>query len=206
MNKFTVIFIFITSLVLSNTSNATLITDSSLLTSEHYVTYVGTDVTIDFAWASIVNTEYWGDPSLVTTNRLYAPDLHQGWDYATENDLDILFANFVLDDFDNKDGTYIQAVSFWNSIFDDIVSRSTISIRGELIETIDLENLGHYNRDSVSSFWVSTGENGRYEFLSGKETFYVRKTNTSIPVPEPSTLMIFALGLIALASKKRLFS
>ncbi|MFT7006486.1 MAG: hypothetical protein ACJAXJ_000994 [Colwellia sp.] len=204
MNKFTVIFIFITSLVLSNTSNATLITDP--LTSANYVTYVGDGITIDFAWASIVNTEYWGDPSLVTTNRLYAPDLHQGWDYATENDLDILFANFVLDDFDNKDGTYIQAVSFWNSIFDDIVTRETIPIKGVLTEFINKANLSDYNRQTTSSSLLLSGIDGVGIAGANFETFYVRKTNTSTPVPEPSTLMIFSLGLIALVSKKRLFS
>ena len=120
MKKFAVIFIFIISLVLSNNSNATLITDSSLLTSDHYVTYVGDGLTIDFAWASSVNVEYWGDPDLDTTNRLYAPGTHAGWGYADGDDLDILFANFTLENFSNDDGTYIQAVSFWNTIFDDI--------------------------------------------------------------------------------------
>lgn len=200
MNKFTVIFIFIVSLVFSNTSNATLITNSSLLTSEHYVTYIGSDVTIDFAWASSVNVEYWGDPDLDTSNRLYAPDLHQGWDYASASELDILLNNFELDDFKNTDGTYIQAVSFWNTVFDDIVLRLNISG----VDMVFDGNLEDYTNGKVSSRWASTGVDGKTTPGSGHETFYVRKTITS--VPEPSTLMIFALGLIALATKKRLMN
>jgi len=208
MNKFTVIFIFVISLVFSNTSNATLITDSSLLTSDNYVTFVGDGVTIDFAWASPVNVEYWGNPNLETTNRLYEPDSHQGWGYASSDDLDLLLLNFTLDDFSNIDGTYIQAVSFWNSYYTDIVLRFTIAIDGELVELVDRENLKNYAPGGVSSFWASAGVDGQNATGSENETFYVRKTftNNSTPVPEPSTLMIFALGLIALASKKRLFS
>ena len=205
MNKFAVIFIFITSLVFSSSSNATLITDSALLTSDNYVTYAGNGVTIDFAWASLVNVEYWGDPDLDTTNRLYAPELHQGWGYASADDLDILLTNFTLDDFSNGDGTYIQAVSFWNSIFDDIVLR--LNIGG--VDMVFDGNLLDYAPGKVSSYWISAGVDGSNVIGGGNETFYVRKTftqNPPQPVPEPSTLMIFALGLIALASKKRLFN
>jgi len=200
MNKFAVILIFIMSFFFSNTSNAALITNSSLLTSEHYVTYVDVGVTIDFAWASSVNVEYWGDPDLDTSNRLYAPDLHQGWGYASASDLDILLNNFDLDDFINTDGTYIQAVSFWNTVFDDIVLR--LNIGG--VDMVFDGNLSDYTDGKVSSSWVSTGVDGSSIQGGGHETFYVRRTITS--VPEPSTLMIFALGLIALASRKRLLS
>ena len=206
MNKFAVIFIFIISLVLSNTSNATLITDSSLLTSDHYVTYVGDGLTIDFAWASSVNVEYWGDPDLDTTNRLYAPGTHEGWDYADGDDLDILFSNFTLANFSNDDGTYIQAVSFWNTVFDDIVLR--LNIGGT--DFVFNGNLLDYAPGKVSSTWASSGIDGTATLGGSNETFYVRKTitptNDPTPVPEPSTLMIFAFGIIALASKKRLFS
>jgi len=57
---------------------------------------------------------------------------------------------------------------------------------------------------------VSEGVDGSDVLGRGNETFYIRKTvnltNGTTPVPEPSTLLIFSLGLIALASKKRLFS
>lgn len=206
MNNFAVIFIFISSLVFSNASNATLITDSSLLTSDHYVTYVGNGLTIDFAWASSVNVEYWGDPTSDDSNRLYAPDLHDGWGYANQDDLDILFANFTVADFSNGDGTYIQAVSFWNTVFDDIVLR--LNIGGT--EFVFDGNLLDYTPGTVKSNWISAGVDGSGIGGGGNETFYVRKSSTSAngptPVPEPSTLMIFALGIIALASKKRLFS
>lgn len=201
MKKFTVFFIFF--VFLSSASNATLITDSSLLTSEHYVTYEDADVIIDFAWASPVNVEFWGDPSLDTTNRLYAPDEHhQGWTYATDEDLDILFANFELDDFSNGDGTYIQAVSFWNTAFDDIVLR--LNVGG--VEVVFDGNLLDYTPGKVSSEWASSGVDGTSTIGGGNETFYVRKTIKSLPVPEPSTILTFALALIVLAGRKKLFN
>jgi len=200
MKKFAVIIIFF--IFLTSTSNATLITDSSLLTSEHYVTYESDDVIIDFAWASSVNVEYWGDPDLDTTNRLYAPDLHQGWSYATDEDLNILFANFELDDFSNGDGTYIQAVSFWNTVFDDIVLR--LNIGG--VEMVFDGNLLDYTPGKVSSEWASSGVDGTTTLAGGNETFYVRKTIKSLPVPEPSSIFIFAIALIALAGRRKLIS
>lgn len=204
MGKFVLAFIFIISLVSSNMVNATLITDSSLLTSDHYVTYEGDGVIIDFAWASPVNVEYWGDPDLDTTNRLYAPELHEGWGYASDSDIDILLDNFTIDDFSNDDGSYIQAVSFWNSVFDDIVLR--MNIGG--VEVVFDGNLLDYTPGKVSSEWASSGVDGSQVLGSGNETFYVRTTltNNPAPIPEPSTLMIFALALITLAGKKRLFS
>jgi hypothetical protein len=195
MNKFAVIFIFLTSLVLSNASNSALITNSSLLTSEHYVTYVGVDETIDFAWVSSINVEYWGDPSLSTTNRLYEPSLHQGWDFASDKELDILFNNFSLNDF-KKGDNYIQAVSFWNTIHDDVV----VKVNGMVFDS----NILNFMRNNASSQWASSGVDGQNATGAEKETFYVRRTINS--VPEPSTLMIFSLGLIALTSKKKLFS
>ncbi len=200
MSKFVVSFIFIMSFVFSNISNAALITDSSLLTSEHYVTYEGEGLTIDFAWASPVNVEFWGDPNLETTNRLYAPELHEGWGYASDSDLDILLANFTLDDFSNGDGTYIQAVSFWNSVRDDIVLR--LNIGG--VEVVFNGNLLDYTPGKVSSEWVSSGVDGSEVDGSGNESFYVRKNITS--VPEPTTLLIFSMAILALASRKKLFN
>jgi len=175
-----------------------------LLTSDHYVTYEGDSVIIDFAWASPVNVEYWGDPDLDTTNRLYAPELHEGWGYASDSDIDILFANFTIDDFSNGDGTYIQAVSFWNSVFDDIVLR--INVGG--VDVVFDGNLLDYVPAKVSGEWASSGVDGSQIIGSANETFYVRTTitNNPAPIPEPSTLMVFALAIIALASKKRLFS
>jgi hypothetical protein len=197
MKKFAVIFIFISSLVISTSSNAALITDSSLLTSDNYVTYVGEGITIDFAWASMVNVEYFGDPDSDTTNRLYAPGFHEGWDYASESDIDILFANFTLADFSNGDGTYIQAVAFWNTFFDDIVLRiGTAVFDGNLLD---------YTPGKVSSHWVSAGVDGSSVGGNGNETFYVRKTftNKPTPIPEPLSILLFASALILLHTKLR---
>jgi len=63
--------------------------------------------------------------------------------------------------------------------------------------------------DSLSEEGNSFLEAGQIEGTTGStfDTFYFRvQGSRTIPVPEPSTLIIFALGLIALVSKKRLFS
>ena len=145
-----------------------------------------------------------------TYNELFKPDFHVGWDYATDEQLAMLIdAPDLLGLFKQRnetgeiiDGSYVNAFKYWNTVFDDV------------IDTRDIE------KDRISSQWNwSSPEGEDYDSLSDIEkeeqliqilftdntffdTFYVRTT----PVPEPSTLMIFALGLITLASKKRLFS
>lgn len=211
MIKFAVKVLFSTCLIMSSIANASLITDSSLLTSDHYVTYSDENVTIDFAWASPINVEYWGEPGELGTNRLYAPTLHQGWSYASQEDINILLANFTLADFtigEGDDRTFINAVQFWNTIFDDVVLRLDLDNNPDNgYELVDWQNLENLENGLVRSEWTASGVNG--QGVGGTyyyETFYVRKivnNAPSTPVPEPSTLMIFAIALIALSLKTR---
>ncbi len=202
MIKYAVNVVLSVCLVLSSAVQASLITDSSLLTSDHYVTYESDEVTIDFAWVSPINVEFWGDPDLATTNQLFAPSLHSGWEYANDADLDILLTNFSLADFTNTDGSYKHAVEFWNSVFNDIVIRFTLNS----IEYVDKSNLANYSNGLVSSHWVSSGENGQDAAGSQYETFYVRKTFNSSPTPvnEPTSLLILALALMLLSLRTRI--
>jgi len=173
--------IYIISLLfVVSSAQATLITGS--LTEDNYISYKG----IDFAWVSPVSYQFYYQ------NELFAPDalrVADGWRYATDEELTIIMQELTLDDFTAYDQFnvkyYIQAVEYWNTE----------------LTNIDIDD---FELGKINSNWEISGTL-KWDF----ETFYVRSSNVgnngSTPVPEPSTLMIFALGLIALACKKRLF-
>lgn len=132
----------------------------------------------DWAWVSSVNIEDFG------TNTLYAPELQENWQYADDALLTILRTELTVADFTAADGTtIIQATDFFNSE----------------IDTVDVPADGLLT--AARSELVTTS-NPMHVLFQYYETFYVRPAQ----VPEPSTLMIFALGLVTLVSKKRLFN
>lgn len=191
------------SVVFSTLTQATLITDSSKLTGDYYQTYGG----IDFAWASPVNIETWNETP--TTNYLYAPDLHEGWDYATDAELNIFKDHFQLSDFkiEIEPGKfrYKHAVEFWNSYFTDVRVCSDDS-------SCDENNVNNLIDGKIKSEWTTGVEielaPGFTQFIDAidmdtatYETIYVRRN--AHPVPEPTTLLIFSLGLIALSLRAR---
>jgi len=150
-----------------------------------YVSYAN----LDWAWVSPVNEQFWGcqaeidnaDEYLITVlsnsgcdNQLLAPEYREGWRYATDIELDIIYNQLGILAFMPTQNSLIQAASYWNTSFTHVDMNDFLSA-------------------SISGEW-GNGFN---------ETFYVRDSKS---VPEPSTLLIFALGLIALASKKKLFS
>lgn len=178
MIKFIFKLCVIFSFIFASTSKATLITTE--LTDNNYINYNG----LDIAWVSPVNYPLIGLSSLLGPNTLYAPNaLHidEGWRFASQEELDII-KSLTLDHFfhyeDSNIKYYKNAVEYWNTDYIHIDIDDFVSGR-------------------IHSDW---GTSNPVNF--GFETFYVRTTE----VPEPSTLMVFALGLIALVSKKRLFS
>jgi len=170
----------------------------------------------DWAWASPVHSEEWG------TNTLYQPDLHSGWKYASFDELmdfRIFFMENGLDLFKLKnaegenviiDGQqqYIQAVSFWNDSFDNILLEETVEgPDGEMIANPNLSTDNFLNgfiaSDPADDVKYDTDIFGE---LDHWETFYVRDVEDrpdAEPVPEPTTLLIFAIGLIALSLRAR---
>jgi len=143
----------------------------------NYINYKG----YDWAWVSPVNLEdYYGQ------NILYAPELHKNWMFADQTLLNILKTELTLADFTDINGNAIHAAQFFNSEY----------------HYVDKDN---FKPESISSEWIAPNA-FMASFFGQYETFYIRVHADSKSVPEPSTLMIFALGLIALASKKRLFS
>jgi len=95
---------------------------------------------------------------------------------------------FGIDKFLDENNNYIEATSFWNSLYNDA---------GDI--SVDAFGSTNYKTSSwiEGSFYDDNDNND----TSYYDTFYVR-THGTTSVPEPSTLLIFALGLIAFASKK----
>ena len=202
MFKFAIKVLLIISLLPLFSTQATLITDTSQLTDDHYVTYEG----IDFAWVSPVNVEFWPG-----TNILYAPDLHDGWDFATSEELALFRSNFSLSDFrfEISPGIYRykHAVQFWNSFFTDV------RICSDVDDSCEEQNVQNLIDGEIRSSWTT---DSNIEILPGLfftidaidmesahfETIYIRRN--AQPVPEPATLLIFALGIFALALRVRI--
>ena len=129
---------------------------------------------IDWAWASPVSIETFG------SNILKAADTHEGWRSIDEEELFILQNELTIADFTAKDEFgveyIIQAVEYWNTYFTHV-------------------DQANFEADKISLNMVTdSGSSLRFY-----ETFYVR----DVQVPEPSTIMIFAIALIALSMRKR---
>jgi hypothetical protein len=182
--------------IFSSVSHATLI-----ISDDSYISFNLGGVDYDVAWASRVNTERYYSLSPFGTNLLLDPELYDGWGFATPEQLVLLRASSVKlsEDLTRLDGSYIHAFDYWNDFYsapDNTVDIEAGRIGSQWVWSINTDG-GTYAEDSVEQFSEISNRTG-----SSYDTFYIRASQ----VPEPSTLMIFALGLIALASKKRLFS
>ena len=143
------------------------------LTEDTYISYEG----YEWTWASPVNGQTYNNGSGLGTNTLEAPDAFgRDWMFIEGVDLELLFTALTIDMFKNADGSLITSVLYWNSLYTEI----------DMIEA---------NFDLRSSVWnvIPIG------FFDQQDTFYVRIAQ----VPEPSTLLIFAIALITLSLRKR---
>lgn len=209
------------SLFFTSVSQATLLpVNSNELTLNDYIVYNYGGIDYDITWASSVNSERWYDRNY-NYNTLLGPTIRQGWGFAGENGIPSLtdfFGNLsggeLLSQFTHN-GSYIDSFAYWNTVFTEV---DTTVFMGEVLGTLDIKN------NHIRSQWswsvpidddialtddLDDKKAQRGEIIgintSDYATFYIRKTVTT-PVPEPSTLMIFALALIALVSKKKLFN
>ncbi len=195
------------SFIFSSISYATpIMTD---LTGDSYVTYEHENgVKYDIAWASEVNSErYYLDSGV---NTLYRADTHVGWDFATDFELDLLQALALSGElssmFTRLDGSYIHAFDYWNDLYS--VPDNTdefnisLSLASEWAWTAPLNE----DIDDLSDIQKFTQAMEILQLTgTSYDTFYFR-TPSARPVPEPSSLLIFAVALIALASRKKLFN
>jgi hypothetical protein len=168
-------------LLLSSTAHAGLITD---LTENDYITIDE----LDWAWASTVNVEN----HTATGNTLSGPGGDFGWRYATIDELSLFKSDSTalsLLQYEDANGViaYKNALSYWN----DIILELKL---GPVIFGIN-NDIDDFNDDFINS--ALTADPGQFDYL----TFYVR--NTPSQVPEPTTIMIFAIALIALSLRKR---
>ena len=215
-------------MLLTSVAHAGLIKDvnAGLIKDVNYITYQG----VDFAWASSVNSERWFFNFEYDYNTFLKPKTQAGWDFASDDELSLLTAltrSELLALFTLDNQSLIHAFAFWNDIFTEatvtdgfnchdplgiIKDLCATQIRSQWSWTVpDTDNF-----DSLTASQRVTEGKLQEKSMSESprtpsyDTFYVRTSlgqgNGNTPIPEPSTLMIFALGLIALAGKKKLFN
>ena len=167
-------------LFISSVAHAGLI--KSDLTEDNYVT-IGD---LDWTWASSENSSWTG-------NTIYTPDSiiglagwdREGWRHAEVFELLAFINNRDITNFSYlnaaNETVYKNSFIFWNTSLTDITSVDVDAFNAGLIET-------YLVGDDNGSSWAY-------------ETFYVRDTPSD--VPEPSTILIFAIALIALSLRKR---
>lgn len=169
------------ALLLSSVAHA------GLITSEENHVNIGD---LDWIWASSVNQQdFQFDPlDASLKNTIYGPS--GGWRYAEENEL-IIFRNAIKLDsinylklFTNDDGTYKHALTDWNS--------HLFALSLDACFFCSVTDADNFKAGLINSRIAGGAE-------SNFETFYVRTAQ----VPEPSTIMIFAIALIALSMRKR---
>jgi len=191
--------------------------NSNALTTDDYIVYNYNGIDYDIAWASPVNTEVFFIDRSYNYNLLFTADYHTGWSFAGENGIptvnDIfsgITGSALLTQF-KRDGGYVHAFEYWNSFFDSVDDNGANLADKDIASTWDWQT-----PDNVKIEGLGTSEKADLAddiFNSGNifyDTFYFRASVAADPVPkpipEPATILIFVLGIIALASKKRLFN
>jgi hypothetical protein len=208
--SFTVCFLFI------GASQATILPlNGDDLTTDDYIVYNKDGVNYDIAWASQVSSEVWFVDNDYNYNLLFAADYHVGWSFAGENGIPTIEEIFLgitgaelLAEF-TRNGEFVHAFEYWNSFFDtpenglNLGNKEVASAWGWSIPSgTDIDALSFSEKQNLD-FEIN-------DLDTGYDTFYIRSSqvqgNGPTPVPEPTTILIFALGLIALVCKNKLFS
>jgi hypothetical protein len=159
MKKFLAISIGLFLLGLVQMAGATIITTP--LPSNVYITQGD----LDWTWASPVNVQYFQD------NELKLPSFHsEGWRFATDLEM---ASHPLLADFTRPDGSYIQSVAYWNTVY----------------THVDYSDL---NSGYVYSAWGH----------DVAETLYVRGGNETVPEPATMLLFGLGLMGLAGVRRK----
>ncbi|PKG85262.1 hypothetical protein CXF85_06620 [Colwellia sp. 75C3] len=174
-------------LLTTSFSYATLITDNNYITVDHQ------GVNIDWAWASNDNVQYTYDDD-VLTNELFSPET-LGWREATSEEFSFFTANITSNDFRLAGGGYKTASQFFNS--------NKFNDYDVSVSDFDLGDISsEFREDTVLDFNLGSMPND-YWF----DTFYVRTsvltTPVPKPIPEPLSILLFAVAFIMLQAKLR---
>ncbi len=150
-----------------------------------YVSYAN----LDWAWVSPVSEQFWGCQNEIVNSEEYLVTVLN--DSGCDNQL--LAPEY-------REGWRYATLAELDILYNQLGFLAFMPTQNNLIHATSYWNTNFTHVDAsdfignyISSEWGSRAN----------ETFYVRDSQS---VPEPSTLLIFALGLIALVSKKRLFS
>lgn len=176
------IVILVVVYTLSFFSSASLITND--LTEDSFYTYAE----LDWAWVSPVNIQFIGCSNLVLNPDLYLTSVYSDPNNSCDNQL--------------LDPSFHAG---WRFATDDELQilKNEISLSNFIRADFSFINATMYWNTSFTHVDYVDFMNGNFSSQWGNstfETFYVRDAKT---VPEPTTLMIFALGLITLAVRKK---
>lgn len=175
------------------------------LSNDSYIEYDHNGVIYDIAWASTVNTQkYYDFDNGFNVNILYTPSIRTGWDFANEAQLTLLkslaVSGELLTLLTRDDNSFRHAFEYWNDYYMAPVDTANVSA-GNVASTwawrFPADTLTPDDLTEAMEIGSVTG--------SFFDTFYFRvQDNSTTSVPEPSTLLIFSLGIFALASRKKL--
>jgi hypothetical protein len=225
LKKLSIIFL---SVIAFNASAGIIPTSVVDISDNHYVSYNGYDImwvsatSYQFLWSGIEPTdiEYsdyqdtvyqnTGTQSNIIYNQLLSSDFNGGdWRYFEELGLSGSANDFLIDIYESNFNTYTNGVSLLTDLFFEggqykhAFQFWNATTESNLLILDDISFIGDF--EFASQWEHESGEDWNAEF---KNSFYIRQSAPTqpIPVPEPSAIMIFAVGLFTLVSRKKLLN
>lgn len=190
------ILIITVFLLVSTLANATLLKSPLLAPSEmtdsHYITVEHAEVTLAWAWASNYNVQRYTEFGDVV-NDFHSADTVAGWRLATDDEIEYFNRDITASSFlDLDSGKYKTAIAFFNSN----------PAKGFSVSDFNAGDISfNYTDGSTMDQYLSYTASGVFD------TFYVSDTIPTTsgpkPIPEPLTILLFAVAFIIMQSKLR---
>ena len=179
MKKIISTFAITASLLLSTQANAVIIDASTIIPDENILLNFNG---LDWVYAGPIGTGEWGE------GNIEAPEYRasEGWRYATETEwamrpdwTDFIIGNAIINPESSfgDHSLYRFAAEYWS-------------------------NFNHIDLSDASMGLITNGfDIGSLEYAW--ETWYVRDSRASTPVPESSSIILLSLGLLGLVYSRR---